>query len=297
MNIVVLSRNPHLYSTQSIVTACRQRKHQVMVLDHQKFDLMADSQGMTMLYNGIKLDHVDAIIPRIGATATVYGAAVIRQFELNGVFSATGSEALVKARDKFRCIQHLSAAGIPVPKTIMANKIGFQAKSLEKYLDLPIVVKLKESTHGLGVILSDSYNNAWSTLEAFHQLDQDTLLQEFIKEAKGADIRAFVVDGKVVGSMKRQAVDGDFRSNLHRGGSAAIETLNQEEEKIALAAAEVLGLHIAGVDLLRSERGPLVLEVNASPGLEGIETTTKVDIAGSIIQFVERSLLRNNSIK
>lgn len=290
MNIVVLSRNANLYSTQSIVQACRRSRHQVMVLDHQRFDLVVENGVLDLYYNNYRIREVDAIIPRIGATATTYGAAVVRQFELMGIYTVTMSEALLRARDKFKCMQHLASAGIAVPKTMLANLHDFPEQTLEEQFEQPLIVKMKESTHGLGVILSENYKNAQAILEAFHRLGQETLLQEFIKEASGSDIRAFVVDGEIVGAMRRQAAEGDFRSNLHRGGRSYLETLSDEEEAIALKATEVLGLSVAGVDILRSASGPMILEVNASPGLEGIETTTRVDIAGSIVRLIERKV-------
>lgn len=289
MNIVVLSRNPSLYSTQSIVQACRRRRHSVMVLDHQRFDMVIEGEELSMYYNMVKIRGVDAIIPRIGATATSYGAAVIRQFEMQGVFTACTSEALLRARDKFKCMQHLVHNRIPVPKTIMLNTVDLRSEFLKDQLEPPLVVKLKESTHGMGVILSHDHNNAQSIAEAFNKLDQETLMQEFIEESKGMDIRAFVVDGEIAGAMRREAALGDFRSNLHRGGKSHLESLSPKEKDLAIQAAKVLGLKIAGVDILRSNRGPLVLEVNASPGLEGIETTTKTDISGKIVSFIERA--------
>jgi ribosomal protein S6--L-glutamate ligase len=288
MNIVVLSRNPGLYSTQSIVQACRRRRHEVMVLDHQRFDLVLESGELSLYYNMVKITGVDAIIPRIGATATSYGAMVVRQFELMGVFTVTQSEALIRARDKFKCMQYLVHHGVPVPKTLMLNMVDLKSQFIKDHLDPPIVVKMKESTHGMGVVLSHDHNNAQSIAEAFNKLDQETIIQEFISESKGQDVRAFVVNGEVVGAMRREAAEGDFRSNLHRGGKSYIESLSRDEEKIVLQAARVLGLKVAGVDLLRSNRGPLILEVNASPGLEGIETTTRQDISGKIINFIER---------
>ena len=289
MNILVLSRNAALYSTNSIVMAARRRRHQVMVLDHQRFDLIVDEDGLSAYYNHVKIKGIDAIIPRIGATATVFGAAVIRHFEQMGVFTACPSEALLRARDKFKCIQHLAANGVAVPKTILVNPVEVKTGFLAGQFDLPVVVKLKESTHGMGVVLAQDYGTAQSMAEAFSRLDQETLVQQFIKESNGCDIRAFIVDGEVAGSMRRQAAQGDFRSNLHRGGTSYQESLTDEERDLALRAASIMGLNVAGVDILRSSNGPLVLEVNASPGLEGIETTTKIDIAGKIIRFIERN--------
>lgn len=263
-----------------------------MVLDHQRFDMVIEGSKLALFYNKVQLRNVDGIIPRIGATATSFGAAVVRQFEFQGVFTACSSEALLRARDKFKCMQYMAFHHIPVPKTLMLNNVEVDSGFLKDQLEPPMVVKMKESTHGTGVILSQDANNAQSIAEAFGKLNQETLVQEFIKEAKGMDIRAFVVDGEVVGAMRREAAEGDFRSNLHRGGRSYLEKLSQAETDIALKAAKVLGLKIAGVDILRSEKGPLVLEVNASPGLEGIETTTGIDISGKIAEFVERAVKR-----
>jgi ribosomal protein S6--L-glutamate ligase len=292
MNIAVLSRSPGLYSTQSIVRACQKRHHQVYVLDHQKFDLMAGTSGLQLYYNGHLIEHIHAIIPRIGATSTAYGAAVIRHFELQGVYSVTDSEALLRARDKFKCMQYLAAAQIPVPVTLFANMVQQSSELIKNNFSPPIVLKIKESTHGLGVILSENHQNALSTLEAFHHVGQETLVQEFIRESGGNDIRVFIVDDQVAGAMKREAASGDFRSNLHRGGTSSIVHLTEREIEIAKRASKLLGLKVAGVDLLRSSKGPLVLEVNASPGLEGIETTTGIDIASKIVDLIERDTLK-----
>ncbi len=290
MNILILSRNVNLYSTQSLVSAFQKRRHTVWVLDHQRFDLLVHEDRLTPYYNNYPIQEMDAIVPRIGATSTQFGAAVIRHFELSGIYSTTSSDALLKARDKFYCMQLMSSAGIPVPKTLMANLQNLPADTVKSQFSAPLVLKLKESTHGLGVILSETYANTLASLEAFHHLKQETLIQEFIREAKGCDLRIFVVDGSIAGAMRREAAAGDFRSNLHRGGSSFIESLTPLESEIALRATAALGLKVAGVDILRSARGPLVLEVNASPGLEGIETTTKLDISGKIVSMVEKDL-------
>jgi ribosomal protein S6--L-glutamate ligase len=288
MNILILSRNANLYSTQSLVNACRKRNHAVWVLDHQRFDLLVHDQELQTYYNHYPIQGIDAIIPRIGATSTQYGAAVIRHFEMRGIYTTTASDALLKARDKFHCMQILATAGLPVPKTLMANLLTLPSETIKARFELPVVIKMKESTHGLGVILSDNFSNSLATLEALHHLKQETLVQEFIREAKGSDLRVFVVDNKVAGAMRREAAEGDFRSNLHRGGKSYQEALSAAEIDLALTATRTLGLKVAGVDILRSDRGPLLLEVNASPGLEGIETTTQIDISGKIIEMIER---------
>jgi ribosomal protein S6--L-glutamate ligase len=234
---------------------------------------------------------VDAIIPRIGASVTFYGTAVVRQFELMGVFSAVDSQAIVRSRDKLRSLQILSKAGLGMPKTAFTNfSKGGEKALIERVGGAPLIIKLLEGTQGLGVVLAETKKAGQSVIEAFHGLKARIIVQEFIKEAKGADIRAFVVNGKVVGAMKRQGAEGEFRSNLHRGGVATVIKLTKEEKAAALGAAKALGLDIAGVDMLQSERGPLILEVNSSPGLEGIEQATGVNIAGEIVKFIEESV-------
>ncbi len=262
------------------------------VIDHGQISLIIEQGIPQVFYEGTRLVGMDAVIPRIGASVTDYGAAVIRQFELMDIYSSTRSEALIMARDKLKCLQILSANGIAVPKTVMAGMPEALPRLIDNLGGAPVVVKMLESTHGVGVVLAESKNTAISVVEAFTKLGQPVLLQEFIEEAGGADIRAFVVGKRVVASMLRQAQAGEFRSNLHRGATASIEQLTPEEEKTVLEAARLMNLEIAGVDILRSKRGPLVMEVNASPGLEGIETTTKIDIAGAIIENLERGVER-----
>ncbi len=289
MNIVVLSRNAGLYSTRSLVNAAYRRNHHVRVIDHMSCDLVIDVNDHAIYHNGERLEGIDAIIPRIGATATGHGSAVIRHFVNMGVYSSLQSEALLLSRDKLSCLQALTAAGVPVPRSIIAKNYYSMPEMIDKVGEMPIVIKMIRGTHGLGVILSESKKNAESVLEAFYKSKEKVMLQEFIHEAKGADVRVFIVDGQIVGVMKRQAKEGEFRSNLHRGASSKIIKLTAQEEEIALKAAKVMGLDIAGVDMLQTSNGPLILEVNASPGLEGIETTTKVDIAGKIIDMVQRN--------
>ncbi len=290
MNILVLSRKAGLYSTMRLVEAGRKRGHLVRVIDHLMCNISIAKNSPQIGYRNTLLKDVDAIIPRIGASVTFYGAAVIRQFEMMNIFTATGSEALLRSRDKLRSLQLLSMSGLGLPKTVFSN----YPKGIDDLIpyvgDVPLVIKLLEGTQGLGVVLTESKNAAESVIDAFNQLRARIIVQEFIKEASGCDIRAFVVDGKVVGAMKRQARKGEFRSNLHRGGSAEVIQLSAEEEATAIKAAEVMGLGIAGVDMLPSTRGPLLMEVNASPGLEGIEHATGVDIAGKIIEYIERSI-------
>lgn len=286
MNIVVLSRKASLYSTMRLVEAGRQRGHRVRVIDHLMCNIAIAKNSPQIGYRKTLLTDVDAIIPRIGASVTFYGAAVIRQFEMMNVFTATGSEALLRSRDKLRSLQLLSMSGLGLPKTVFSNYPRGIEDLIPYVGDVPLVIKLLEGTQGLGVVLTESKNAAESVIDAFNQLRARIIVQEFIKEASGCDIRAFIVNGKVVGAMKRQARKGEFRSNLHRGGSAEVITLSEQEEQTAIKAAEVMGLAIAGVDMLPSTRGPLIMEVNASPGLEGIEHATGVDIAGKIIDYV-----------
>lgn len=292
-NIAILSRGPGLYSTQSLFRAARFRGHYVRVIDHGQCNIVIEQGMPQVMYEGSRLIGMDAVVPRIGTSATDYGAAVIRQFELMGVYTATRSEALIMARDKLKCLQKLSAEGIDVPRTVIAGMPEAVPRLIDHLGGCPIVVKMLESTHGIGVLLAESRSAAVSMVEAFSKLGQAVILQEYIEEAGGADVRAFVVGKKVVAAMVRQAADGEFRSNLHRGATATVTRLSKLEEKIVLKSARLMGLDIAGVDLLRSSRGPLVMEVNASPGLEGIETTTGVDVAGAIIENVEAGLLRS----
>lgn len=290
MKIAVLSRNRELYSTKRLVKAIEQRGHESQVIDHLKCDLVMDENGPMVFYEGTNINDVDAIIPRIGASVTFYGTAVVRQFEMRKVFSAIDSLAITRSRDKLRSLQILSRSGVKMPKTAFTNYSKQENKVLQHIGDAPVVIKLLEGTQGLGVVLAETNKAAKSVVEAFESLKTRVILQEFIEEAGGADLRAFVVDGHVVGAMKRQGKEGEFRSNLHRGGSADIIKLSRAEKSTALLAAKSMGLAIAGVDMLQSKRGPLVLEVNSSPGLEGIEKATEVDVAGKIIEYIERSV-------
>ncbi len=290
MKIVVLSRNPNLYSTQRLMEAGKQRGHEMLVIDHSKCDLVIEKRKPVVLYKGHKLEHVDAVIPRIGASVTFYGTAVVRQFEMMKVFTAIESQALVRSRDKLRSLQILSRAGLGLPKTVFTNYSRNVKDIIKSVGGTPVVIKVLEGTQGLGVVLAETDNAAESVIEAFNGLKARVIVQEYIQESKGADVRAFVVDGVVVGAMKRQAKKGEFRSNLHRGGSAEIIELTEDEENAALKAARVMGLGVAGVDMLQSDHGPLILEVNSSPGLEGIEAATEKDIARSIIRYVERNV-------
>lgn len=288
MRILVLSRDPRLYSTSRLVEACSTRGHDVQVVDHVKCDIVIEKKKPQVHYKGEPLTGVDAIIPRIGASVTFYGTAVVRQFEMMKVFTTTESQALVRSRDKLRSMQILSRADVGLPKTVFTNYSKDVASVVDSVGGAPCIIKLLEGTQGLGVVLADTKKAAIAVIEAFNSLKARVIVQEYIKEARGADIRAFVVDGRVVGAMKRQGREGEFRSNLHRGGKAEVIELTREEEVAAIKATKALGLQIAGVDLLQSDRGPLILEVNSSPGLEGIEKATGEDIAGEIVRFVER---------
>ncbi|HPK09018.1 MAG: RimK family alpha-L-glutamate ligase [Saprospiraceae bacterium] len=288
MNIGILSRSTALYSTQSLIRAAQLRNHYVRVFDHMNCDIFIDNDRPRIYYNNIEIKGIQAIIPRIGSTVTKYGAAVIRQFEAMNVFTTLDADALLKSRDKISCMQILSANGIRVPVSALSHNIENYNFLLDQVSLPPYIIKLIEGTHGMGVILSESKSNAESILEAFYSSRSKVLVQKFISEAKGSDIRIFIVDGEIVGTMKRQAAKGEFRSNLHRGGTAEKINISHEEKETALKAAEIMGLKVAGVDMLQTKDGPLVLEVNASPGLEGIESVTGNDIAGKIIKFVEK---------
>lgn len=290
MNIVVLSRDGKLYSTRRLVEAGQQRGHDMFVADHIKCDLVIGRKDPHILHNGERMRQVDAVIPRIGASVTFYGASVVRQFESMKVFTTAESQALVRSRDKLRSLQILSRAGVDMPRTVFTNYSKDVAGAIERVGGAPCIIKLLEGTQGLGVVLAETPKAAIAVVEAFNSLKARVIVQEFISEAKAEDIRAFVVDGAIVGAMKRKGKEGEFRSNLHRGGKAELIQLSREEEEIAIRAAKALGLKVAGVDLLQSARGPLIIEVNASPGLEGIEQATGKDIAGAIIAFVERNV-------
>ncbi len=297
MKIAILSRNPKLYSTQRLVEATEQRGHEAKVVDHLKCDIIMDDKGPSIYYDGEMLRDIDAIIPRIGASVTFYGTAVVRQFEMMQVFSAVDSLAITRSRDKLRSLQILSRSGIGMPKTAFTNYSKDENKVLKHIGQAPVVIKLLEGTQGLGVVLAETDKAATSVVEAFESLKTRVILQEFIAEAGGADIRAFIVDGEVVGAMKRQGKEGEFRSNLHRGGSANVIKLSRAEKSTALKAAKSMGLAVAGVDMLQSKRGPMVLEVNSSPGLEGIEAATGVDVAGKIIEYIERNVAKKRRPK
>jgi len=289
VKIAILSRNKKLYSTRRLIEAAEKRGHQVRVIDVLRCYMNIAPRAPEIHYRGRKLEGFDAVIPRIGASVTFYGSAVVRQFEMMGVYCLNESVAINRARDKLRSLQLLARKGIGLPVTGFAHSPDDTVDVMQLVGRAPMVIKLVEGTQGKGVLLAETDKAAASVIEAFHDLDAYFLVQEFIKEAKGADIRCLVVGKRVVASMERQAQPGEFRSNLHRGGSARAVKATPEEREMALKAARVIGLNVAGVDIIRSRKGPMVLEVNSSPGLEGIEEATGKDIAGKIIELVEKN--------
>jgi ribosomal protein S6--L-glutamate ligase len=288
MKLAILSRNSQLYSTRRLREAALERGHEVRIVDYLRCVIDITSHRPAILYGGTKLEGLEAVIPRIGASHTFYGTAVVRQFEMMGVHTAVESQAISRSRDKLRALQLLAAEGVGLPVTSFAHS----TKDLDGLISLvggaPLVVKLLEGTQGMGVVLAETKKAAESVIGAFRQLNANILVQEFIKEAGGSDIRAFVVGNRVVAAMERTAAPGEFRSNVHRGATARRIRLTPEERATAKRAAKILGLTVAGVDLMRSNHGPVVLEVNSSPGLEGIEAATGVDVAGRIIEHVEQ---------
>ncbi len=289
MKIGILSRNPKLYSTRRLVEAAKQRDHEVRIIDPLLCYMNITSHKPSIHYKGEALEGFDAIIPRIGASITFYGTAVVRQFEMMNVYCLNESVAISRSRDKLRSLQLLARKGIGLPVTGFAHSTKFTNDLISIVGGAPLVVKLLEGTQGIGVVLTETGQAAESVIEAFKGLKADILVQEFIKEAEGADIRCCVMDGKVVASMMRKAGTGEFRSNLHRGGTAENIRITPEERSTAARSAKIMGLNVAGVDLLRSNHGPVIMEVNSSPGLEGIESATQKDIAGAIIAYIEKN--------
>lgn len=294
MRILILSRKSNLYSTKRLVDAAQKRGHHADTIDTMRCYMNITSARPTIHYKGAELENYDAVIPRVGASVTFYGAAVIRQLEMMNVFCVNDSVAITRARDKLRSLQLLSKKGIGLPSTGFAHSLD-EIKDLIKMVGgPPLVIKFLEGTQGIGVILVETSKAARSVLEAFLGLKVNIMVQEYIKEAGGADIRCFVVGGKVVAAMKRQSRSPEeFRSNLHRGGTATPVDITDEERNMAIRAAHIIGLNVAGIDIVRSDRGPLIIEVNASPGLEGIEKTSGIDVASAIIEFIEKSLETN----
>lgn len=289
MKIAILSRGPDLYSTQRLKQAAEQRGHQVDIIDTLRCYMNIASGKPSIHLAGKQLEHYDAIIPRVGASITFYGSAVVRQFEMMGVFTLNPSLGITRSRDKLRALQLLSRKGIGLPVTGFARS----PNDIDDLIDMvggpPLVVKLLEGTQGIGVVLAETKKAAQSVIQAFLGLNANIMLQEYICESNGADIRCLVIGGKVVAAMKRQAAPGEFRSNLHQGGTAEQIKITKEERETAIKAARIMNLSVAGVDMLRSARGPLIMEVNSSPGLRGIEETTKKDVAGLIIEYIENN--------
>ena len=290
MKIAILSRGPELYSTQRLVEAAESRGHEVKVIDALRCYMNINSVNPEIHYKGEILEGFDAVIPRIGASVTFYGTAVLRQFEMMNVFPLNESVAISRSRDKLRSMQLLSRKGIGLPVTGFAHSPDDIEDLLKTVGGAPVVIKLLEGTQGVGVVLAETKSAATSVIQAFNGLKADILVQEFISEAKGADIRCFVIGDKVIAAIKRQGKEGEFRSNLHQGGSASLVKISAAERATAVNAAKAMGLNVCGVDLLRSNHGPVVMEVNSSPGLEGIEGATAKDIAGMIIEFIENNV-------
>jgi ribosomal protein S6--L-glutamate ligase len=288
MKIVMMARNPKLYSHKRLIEAAEARGHQIDVIDTLKVYMNITSHHPDVRYQGERLMGYQAVIPRIGASVTSYGLAVLRQFEMMGVWPLNESVAIGRSRDKLRSLQLLARAGVGLPVTAYAHSSKLADDVIKIAGGTPVVIKLLEGTQGIGVVLGETHNSAKSVIEAFRGVNVNIMVQEFIKEAGGSDIRCLVIGDKVIAAMKRQGAQGDFRSNLHRGGTAKSIKITPEERSVATRAAKTLGLNVCGVDLLRSNHGPVIMEVNSSPGLEGIETATGLDIAGKIIEFMEK---------
>lgn len=285
MQLAIVSRNPYLYSTRRLVEAAIEQHHTVRVVDPLRCMVHISAQNPVLIVNGARLSTLDAVIPRIGPSVTVYGLALVRQFEMMGVYTVNDSHAIAQARDKLSCLQVLSKNHINVPRTVFTSQPEHVREAIDLVGGTPVVLKLMNSSQGMGVMLADTVQMARSVLDTFYSLGQSILIQEFVAEANGQDLRAFVVGDRVVAAIRRVAAAGEFRSNLHRGGTSQEVELEPEYAEMAARAVRTMGLNVAGVDMLESKRGPMVLEVNSSPGLEGIETTTGADIAGEIIRF------------
>jgi ribosomal protein S6--L-glutamate ligase len=288
MKIALLCRSPHLYSHQRIMAAARERGHEIDAINHLRCTIDIASHRPNIHYHGRQLIGYDAVIPRIGASVTFFGTAVVRQFEMMRVYTVNESVAIARSRDKLRSLQLLSRKGIGLPVTVFAHKTSNPQEIIRLAGGAPVVIKLLEGTQGIGVVLGETQKAAESIIQAFGGVNTNILVQEYIAEAKGEDIRCIVIGGKVVASMKRRGKEGDFRSNLHRGGSAKAVKVTPQERATAIGAARAMGLNVCGVDMLRSNHGPVVMEVNSSPGLEGIEQATGVNVAGKIIEFIEK---------
>ena len=295
MKIAMLARNPDLYSHKRLLEAAEQRGHELDIINTLRVYMRIEARNPEIRYKGEKLPRYNAVIPRIGASVTFYGTAVLRQFEMMGVYPLNESVAIARSRDKLRSTQLFARGGIGLPVTCFAHRSSQADDIIDLAGGAPVVIKLLEGTQGIGVMLGETENAAKSMIQAFGGLNANILVQEFIKEAGGEDIRAFVIGGKVIAAMKRKGAEGDFRSNLHRGGSAEMVKITPKERATAVKAAKVLGLNVCGVDMLRANSGPVVMEVNSSPGLQGIENATGKDIAGMIIEFLEKNAKPNRT--
>ncbi len=287
MKFALMCRNAELYSHKRLVEAAEQRGHEMEVIDHLRCHINITSHRPSVIYRGEKLPNYDAVIPRIGASVTYFGTAVLRQFEMMGVYSVNESVAITRSRDKLRSLQLLARRGVGMPVTVFAHRTSKAEDILKSIGGAPVVIKLLEGTQGVGVVLGETEKSAESIIQAFGGVKTDILVQEFVKEAAGEDVRCIVVGGKVIAAMLRRGKDGDFRSNLHRGGTATVARITPPERATAILAAKTMGLNFCGVDLLRSNHGPVVVEVNSSPGLEGVENATGKDVAGEVIKFIE----------
>ncbi|MDA8870162.1 30S ribosomal protein S6--L-glutamate ligase [Rhizobiaceae bacterium] len=288
MKIALLSRNAKLYSSRRLIEAAEARGHEMVVMDTLKFVIDVSSDGPTMTYDGKPVDDIEAVIPRVGVSVTFYGTAVVRQFEMMDVYTLNGSVPINRSRDKLRALQVLSREGLGMPRTSIAHSSSLVEEALAHVGGAPAIIKSLEGTQGLGVGIVESDRSAKSVIEAFRAQDVNILIQEFVEEAGNSDLRALVVGGKVVAAMLRTGAEGDFRSNLHRGGSSKTIELTADEERTAVRAAAVTGLNMCGVDMLRGKDGPVIMEVNSTPGLEGVEASTGIDVAGEIISFIEQ---------
>jgi ribosomal protein S6--L-glutamate ligase len=295
MHFALMCRNANLYSHRRLVEAATARGHEIEVVDHLRCYINITSSRPSVHYQGRDLPRYDAVIPRIGASVTFYGAAVLRQFEVMGVYPVNESVGITRARDKLRSMQLLAREGIGLPVTVFAHKTSNAEEVIKMVGGAPVVIKLLEGTQGIGVVLGETQKAAESIIQAFGGVNTNILVQEFIKEAQGEDIRCLVVGGRVVAAMLRKGKEGDFRSNLHRGGAAATVKITPSERSTAISAAKAMGLNVCGVDLLRSNHGPVVMEVNSSPGLEGVEKATGIDVAGEIIEFIEKNAKPNKT--
>ncbi|WP_369047960.1 RimK family alpha-L-glutamate ligase [Tenacibaculum sp. UWU-22] len=295
MNIFILSVSENIYSTKRIYVEAKKRGHTVRIINHTKCSIKLSRGKRKIIYKGENIiDKADVIIPRIGASVTRHGAAVVKEFEMNGVFSTARSLGIIRAQNKVRTLQIMNRKNIPIPDTVFSVNPENISEQIELLGGAPVIIKLQEGTQGMGVMLAESKKSAKSIIDAMYSMNTSILLQEFIKESNSEDIRVFVAGNKILSSMKRKGLDDDFRSNIHRGGSGSVANLSNQEKKMAIQSAKYLGLPIAGVDLIRSKRGALLIEINSTPGLQGIEAYTKINVAEGIIKYVENKCLKKN---